>query len=75
MSLHLKQQNTRSPLQNKIAQELQEKAKVKSLEQDVPDGVDDSKFIEGTSGTTKNAWLWILFAVTVVAVAIFIVVV
>lgn len=75
MSLHLKQNDTRSALQNKIAKELQEKAKQKAAEADLPDGVDDSRYIEGTTLTNKLAWVWGVVAVLLVAAAIIILVV
>lgn len=75
MSLHLKQNDTRSALQNKIAKELQEKAKQKAAEADLPDGVDDSRYIEGTTLTNKLAWVWGVVAVLLVTAAIIILVV
>lgn len=75
MSLHLKQNDTRTPLQNRIAKELQEKAKQKASEAELPDGVDDSRYIEGTMLTTRLAWVWGIVAVIAVAVAIIILVV
>lgn len=75
MSLHLKQNDTRSALQNKIAKELQEKAKQKAAEADLPDGVDDSRYVEGTTLTNKLAWVWGVVAVLLVAAAIIILVV
>ena len=70
MSLHLKQQDTRSDMQKRIAAELQEKAKRKASEADLPDGVDDSRYIEGTKQTTTLAWAWILIFIAIVAIII-----
>lgn len=74
MSLYLKQQDTRSDLQEKIATELQERAKKKAKEAERPDGVDDSRFLEGTKQTTSLAWAWVLIAVAIVGIAIWIIV-
>lgn len=75
MGLYLKQQDTRSPLQDRIAKELQEKAKAKAGESDLPDGVEDSRYVEGTKKTTGLAWFWILVVLAFVATSIFILVV
>lgn len=66
MSLYLRQQDTRSELQDRIAKELQDKAKQKALDQERPDGVDDSRYIEGTKRTTSLAWVWVLIAVAII---------
>lgn len=59
MALYLKQNDTRSELQKRVAAGLQEKAKQTALQQDIPDGVDDSQFIKGTTETGRYAWVWI----------------
>ncbi len=75
MALFLKQDfDSRSELQNKLAMELQEKAKLKAKESDLPDGVDDSQFIKGTKVTTSLAWAWILILFAAVALAIWLIV-
>ena len=48
MSLHMKRTETRSELQNKLAEELQDRLKNKPQPFDQPDGVDDSRYIEHT---------------------------
>lgn len=69
MAIFVKQQNERTELQKRIAAELAEKAKNKAAagEGDLPDGVEDSAFIENQRQTTKRAWLWILLATLTVA--------
>lgn len=74
MSLYLRQNEDRSELQKRLATELQEKAKKKALEQERPDGVDDSRYIEGTKQTTSLAWAWVLIGVAIVAIAIWLIV-
>ena len=70
MSLFMKQDDTRSRLQQDIAAELQEKARKKAAEEaERPDGVDDSRFIEGTNHTTSRAWIWaVIFVVALIIV-------
>jgi hypothetical protein len=70
MSLFLKQEDSRSELQKKIATELQAKMAEKPKEADMPDGVDDSQYIKGTKQTTSLAWAWILIVVAAVGVSI-----
>lgn len=74
MGLYLKQSETRSQLQDKLAKELQERAKQKAVEADLPDGVNDSAYIKGTQQTTHLAWVWILVIVAIVGVAIWLVI-
>lgn len=76
MSLYLRQQNTRSDLQEKLAKELQERAKQKAaLEAERPDGVDDSRYIEQTKQTSSLAWVWVLIIVACIASALWLVIV
>ncbi len=70
MSLYLRQQNTRSDLQDKLAKELQERAKQKATEAERPDGVDDSRYIEGTKKTTSLAWVWALIGLAIIGIVI-----
>jgi len=70
MGLYLKQQDTRTPLQDQISKDLQEKARQKAAEADLPDGVADSRYIEGTQGTTRFAWVWILIIIAIIATTI-----
>lgn len=76
MSLFIRQENERTELQKRIAAELAEKAKKKGEVQphDIPDGVDDSAYIQGTKKTTSLAWVWVLIAIAVFALLIWLVV-
>jgi hypothetical protein len=74
MGLYVKQTDTRSQLQEKLAAELQEKARAKAKEAELPDGVEDSAYIQGTKITTSLAWIWIILIVAIVAVALWLVV-
>jgi type VI protein secretion system component VasF len=67
MAIIVNQQDNRSELQKRIAAELTEKAKKKKAsEAELPDGVEDSRYIEGTKTTTSLAWVWIVIAVVAV---------
>ena len=68
----MNRQNERSELQERLAAELNEKAKKKSQQENVdrPDGVDDSNFIVNTSQSSKLLGLWLAVFVAVVAVII-----
>lgn len=70
MGLYVKQQNTRSQLQERLAQELQDRAKEKEFETERPDGVDDSRYIEGTKKTTTLAWVWGFIFAAIVGIII-----
>lgn len=67
------QNDSRSELQRRLAQELTEKAKKKaeSENNERPDGVDDSDFARNTKTTSPLAWVWILIAVVAIGIAIF----
>lgn len=72
MGIIVNQEDNRTELQKRIATELSEKAKKKNEPKgDLPDGVDDSAYIEGTKQTTGLAWVWILIVVFAVAAAVF----
>jgi Flp pilus assembly protein TadB len=76
MALFMNQQNDRSELQKRIAAELAEKAKKKSLEPgaDRPDGVSDSAYLEQTKTTTSLAWVWVLIIIAAIGVILWLVV-
>lgn len=70
MALYLKQNGQRSELQDRIAAELQEKAKKNAQLQDRPDGVDDAAFMNNTKKTTSLALVWLLIAIFTIALII-----
>lgn len=74
MALYLKQNETRSQLQERLAKELQDRAKQRAQLQDRPDGVVDTAYIKGTKQTTSLAWVWALIALAVVGLIIFLIV-
>lgn len=75
MGLYVKQTDTRSQLQEKLAQELQDRAREKAKQADLPDGVDDSAYIQGTRVTSSLGWVWVLIIAAIVIGAIWLVVV
>ncbi len=77
MGILYNQESNRTELQKRLAQELSEKAKKKDLDpaKELPDGVDDSAYIEGTKQTTALAWVWVLIVVAAVGIAIWLFVV
>jgi hypothetical protein len=71
MGIIVNQQDNRSELQKRIAQELSEKAKKKNEPKgDLPDGVEDSAYIEGTKKTTGLAWVWVLIVVIAIGILV-----
>ena len=72
MGIIYNQESIRSDLQKRLAQELSEKAKNKNLDpaKELPDGVDDSAYIQNTKQTTSLAWVWLLIVIAGVAALI-----
>ncbi len=72
MGMYIRQDDKRTELQERIAAGLQDKAKRKAkIDDDTPDGVDDSAYIEGTKQTTSLAWVWVLIVVAIIAAAVY----
>lgn len=64
MGRYLNQRETRSELQQRLDAELRAKAAAKSKsESEMPDGVEDSAYIEGTKVTTGLDWVWLMFGI------------
>lgn len=71
MGIIVNQQDNRSELQKKIAAELSEKAKKKhDATHDLPDGVDDSAYIENTKQTTSLAWVWLVIVIALAVIGV-----
>lgn len=71
MGIIVNQEDNRTELQKRIATELADKDKKRKARQDeLPDGVEDSAYIEGTKQTTSLAWAWVLIVLAAVAVLI-----
>jgi hypothetical protein len=74
MALFIQKNDERSELQQRLAAELQAKARAKAkIENDRVDGVKDSAYLQGTKQTTSLAWLWILVVAAIIGAAIFII--
>lgn len=74
MALFVRQDENRSELQQRLATELQDRARKKAEEAELPDGVEDSQYIKGTSEGSRLLWLWIVIGVLVIAVAVFVII-
>ncbi len=70
MALFIRQNDNRSQLQERLAAELQERAKQKAEKADLPDGVTDSQYMKDTKATTSLAWLWILLVLIGIGVVV-----
>lgn len=70
MALFIRQNDNRSQLQERLAAELQERAKLKAQKSDLPDGVSDSQYMKDTKQTTSLAWLWILLVLIVIGLVV-----
>lgn len=75
MALFVNQNDTRTKLQKRIAEELAEKEKKKRLDLETvrPDGVDDSAYLKDTKQTTSLAWVWALIGGIFIGVVIWLV--
>lgn len=74
MGLFIQQNDERSKLQQRLAEELREKAKQRAdIDANPADHVDDSAYLEGTKQTTSLAWVWVLIALAAVAAVVVIV--
>ncbi len=72
MGLFVQQNSNRTKLQERLAAELSEKAKKKASEDTkLPDGVNDSAYIENTKTTTSLAWVWILIVIAAVGFSLY----
>lgn len=77
MALFVNQNSNRTKLQEKLAAELNEKARQSAAGPDPGtqhDGVNDSKYLEGTKQTTSLAWVWALIALAAVGAVIWLVI-
>lgn len=84
MGLFVEQNSNRSKLQEKLAAELQEKARRNSNPEgagdgstlgNAPDGVNDSAYMKDTKQTTSLAWVWAIIALIGAGVVIWLVIV
>ena len=71
MALFIKQQDDRTELQNRLATEMQQRAKERAKSADMPDGVDDSQYIKGFKKTTSLAWVWAVLIIIMAIILIY----
>lgn len=72
MGMYLKQQESRSELQQRIAAELKAKAEQKAKIEDKPhDTIEDSAYMQGTKRTTTLAPVWLLIFFAAILVFIY----
>lgn len=74
MALFVRQDENRSELQQRLATELQDRARKKAEEAELPDGVTDSQYIKGTKESSSLLWVWLVIGVLVVAAVIILIV-
>ena len=74
MALFVKQDENRTELQQRLATELQDRARKKAEEAELPDGITDSQYIKGTKETTGLLGLWLVIAALAIGVVIFLVI-
>lgn len=75
MGLYVQRDQKRSELQERVAEELREKARAaREREPERRDGVSDSPYLDGTKRTTSLAWAWIIILIAAIGVAIFIII-
>lgn len=70
MGIILKQTDGRSQLQEKLAAELQERAKQRALETELPDGVTDSAYLKQTQQTDWLSKIWFFIVVAAVGIVL-----
>jgi F0F1-type ATP synthase assembly protein I len=75
MALFMRQNENRSELQQRLASELQDRAKKKAEEAELPDGITDSQFIKGTKESSSLLWLWLVVAGLAIGTVIFLLVI
>ena len=74
MALFVRQDENRTELQKRVASELQDRARKKAEEAELPDGVDDSQFIKGTKETSSLLGVWLVVAALAIGAVIFLVI-
>lgn len=74
MALFIRQNEDRSKLQERLAAELQERAKQRAANNVGPDMVEDTEYMKDTKQTTSLAWVWISILVISIAACVWLVV-
>lgn len=74
MALFIRQNEDRSKLQERLAAELQERAKQRAANNAGPDMVEDTVYMKDTKQTTGLAWIWISIVVITIAACVWLIV-
>ena len=75
MALFIRQNEDRSKLQERLAAELQERAKQNADPGGkVFDAEKDSSYLDGTKTTTSLAWVWALIFVAIIGLVVWLIV-
>lgn len=75
MALFVRQDENRTELQKRLATELQDRARKKAEEADLPDGVEDSQFIKNTDQHSSTLMaVWIIVGALILGAAVFLIV-
>lgn len=72
MGLFIRQDEERSELQQRLAAELREKARVRAETENQLDDIDKSAYLDGTKRTTSLAWVWALIVLLAIAVLVYV---
>jgi F0F1-type ATP synthase assembly protein I len=74
MGLFIRQDEERTELQQRIATELQERAKARAETDNQFDDIEKSQYLQGTKRTTSLAWVWGVIVVLAVGVLIYVII-
>lgn len=70
MALFVRQTEDRSKLQERIASELQAKAKTKALQENQSGDIEDSEYLKNTKSTTSLAGVWVVIVIIFVTIVV-----
>lgn len=74
MGLFIRQDEERTELQQRIASELQERAKARAESDNQFDDIEKSQYLQGTKRTTSLAWVWAIIVALTVGVLIYVII-
>ena len=74
MALFVRQTEDRSKLQERLAAELQEKAKAKAVRETQNGDIEDSEYLKNTKSTTSLAGVWVAIVLIFVAIVVWLMV-
>lgn len=72
MALFIRQNEERSQLQERLAAELQEKARKRAETDNQLDDIENMNYLKGTKRTTSLAWVWMVIVGLGIAVIVMI---